>query len=296
MISFKQYLMEGGKATAVHGTSRANKQDIEAALKFVSKTIGIPIDVLVPNLLGSTGHTLTGKKKDSGDLDIAFEEGKYNREELIARMKRATGIDDVMQIGTGTFSFAVPASDGKKVQVDFMFVPSEKWARWGFHSDPDSAYKGLVRNNYLLDNVMKHTFEPGKDISVKDESGVEVVRVRRVFGRGEGLYRSFKVAPLRKDGKGRVGARKGTAVEVDAELKKLGHSGKFSADVDAILDPDVAAAWMFGKGTKASDLMSAEAVIKAIFKRRDHALIFKDVVADLKKAELAIPPEIAKFA
>lgn len=53
---------------------------------------------------------------------------------------------------------------------------------------------------------------------------------------------------------------------------------------------------MFGKGTKAKDIMSAEQVIKAIFKRKDHPAIFKDVVADFKRAGLDIPPEIQKFA
>jgi hypothetical protein len=294
--TFKQFLAEGGAATADHNTGRATKADIEAALAFVSKHTGIKQSELIPNLLGSTGHTLAGRKKDSGDIDIAFEEGKYDRDLLVDRMKKVTGMDKVHQTGSGTYSFAVPGAGDNKVQVDFMFVPSEKWARFGFHSALDSAYKGLVRNNYLLDNVMKHTFEPGKDITVKDAEGNEIVRVRRTFGRGEGVYRTFKVAPMRKDGKGRVQLRKGTPDEVEAQLKSIGHSGKFSKDVDAILDPDMAASFLFGKGTKAADLMSAEQVIKAIFKRKDHAAIFKDVVADLKQAELPVPAEIAKFA
>ena len=296
MKTFKQFLFEGGAATASFNTERATKADIEKALAFVSKHTGIPVEELMPNLLGSTSHTLSGKKKDSGDIDIAMEEGKYDRDDLVARMKKATGMDKVHQTGSGTFSFAVPGAGKKKVQVDLMFVPSEKWARFGFHSDPSSAYKGLVRNNYLLDNVMKHTFEQGKDITVKDEDGNEIVRVRRTFGRGEGVYRTFKVAPMRKTGKGRIALRKGTPEEVEALLKSIGHTGKFSKDIDAILDPDMAAAFLFGKGTKASDLMSAEQVIKAIFKRKDHPAIFKDVVADLQKADLPVPDELKKFA
>lgn len=295
-LTFKQFLVEGGAATASFNTERATKADIEAALNFVEKIIGIKRIHLEPNLLGSTRHTLSGKKKDSGDVDIAFEEGKYDREGMITKMKAATGMEKVHQTGAGTYSFAVPGVGKKKVQVDFMFVPSEEWARFGFHSDPDSAYKGLVRNNYLLDNVMKHTFVPGEDLTVSDEGGNEIVRVRRTFGRGEGVYRTFKAAPLRKDGKGRVQLKKVTPEEVEAVLKSIGHKGKFSKGADAILSPDAAAEFMFGKGTKAKDIMSAEQVIKAIFKRKDHAAIFKDVVADFEKAELPVPPELAKFA
>lgn len=293
-LTFKQFLMEGGAATAAFNTERATKADIEAALKFVEKHTGVPYEELIDNLLGSTGHTLSGKKKDSGDIDIAFEETKHSRAELVAKMKQATGMDKVNQIGTGTFSFAVPAVGKKKVQVDFMFVPSKEWAKFGFHSAADSAYKGAVRN-MLIHSVMKHTYEPGKDISVKDEAGTEVVRVRRVYGNAEGLYRTFKVAPMRKDGKGRVALRKGTPEEVDQILKSLGKSAKFSRDDDPILDPDEAAEFLFGKGTKAKDLMSAEQVIKAIFKRKDHAAIFKDVVASLEKEGLEVPTEIQQF-
>lgn len=295
MITFKQFLFEGGAATAAFNTSRATKADIKIALQRISEITGVSTAVLASNLLGSTPHTLAGKKKDSGDLDIAFEAGKYDREALVNKMKDA-GIEAGKPIGGNTFPFAVPVGNDRKVQCDFMFVPSEQWAKFGFHSAPESAYKGLVRNNFLIDNVMKHTFEPGKDLTVKDENGVEVVRVRRTFGRGEGIYRTHKAAPMRKDGKGRVALKKVAPAEVSQVLKQLGHKGAFSQNADPILSPDAAAEFMFGKGTQAKDIMSAEQVIKAIFKRRDHAAIFKDVIADFRENGIAIPSEIAKFA
>lgn len=204
MITFKQFLFEGGAATASFNTERATRADIIAALDFVERVTGIKRIHLEQKLLGSTGHTLSGKKKNSGDINIAFEDGKYDRADILSKMKAATGMDKVHQTGVGTYSFAVPGIGDKKVQVDFMFVPSEEWAQFGFHSSPDSTYRGLVRNNYLFDNVMKHTFVPGEDLTVSDEDGIEIARVRRTFGRGEGIYRTFKAAPLRKDGKGRV--------------------------------------------------------------------------------------------
>ena len=294
--TFKQFLMEGGAATSALNTTRATKADIEAALKFVEQHAGIPYDKLVDSLLGSTGHTLAGKKKDSGDIDIAVEEGRYDKKDLVEKMKAATGMDKVHQTGAGVFSFAVPTGKDRKVQVDLMFVPSEKWAKFGYHSAVDSKHKGSVRN-MLLVNVMKRIFEKDKDISVYDDKhDVEAVRVRRGFKMEGGLERLFRVAPMRKDGKGRVAPRKGTPEEVDAILKQLGRSDKFSRDPDPILDPDKAAEFMFGNGVKAKDLLSAEQVIKHIFKRPDHAEIFKDAIKDIEALDQPIPDEIRQFA
>ena len=295
MITFKQFLLEGGAATSDEHTARANQRDMQEALRFVEKHTGIPYDQLVANLLGSSGHTLAGKKKDSGDIDIAIEEGRYDRKDLVEKMRVATKMDKVQVTGGATYSFAVPVSGGKKVQVDFMFTPSEKWARFGYHAALDSKHRGVTRN-MLLVNTMKHIFEPGKDLVVKDVEGNEIVRVRRGFKMDAGLERLFRVAPMRKDGKGRVALRKATPDEVEAELKKLGHSGKFSKDPDTIMDPDKAAEFMFGKGVKAKDLLSTEQVIKQIYKLQDHAAIFKDAIKDLEKLELPIPDEIEKFA
>lgn len=295
MKTFKQFLTEGGAATNEFNTVRATKADIEAALDFVSKHTGIHRKKLEGNLLGSTGHTLAGKKKDSGDVDIALEDGMFDRDSIVAKMTKATGMGKVHPTGGATYSFAVPVGGGRKVQVDLMFVASEKWARFGYHSALDSEHRGVVRN-FLLVNVMKQMYEDGKDISVMDPKlDVEAVRVRRGFKMDGGLERLFRVAPLRKDGKGRVALRKGTPEEVDAILKQLGKKATFSRDADAILDPDKAAEFMFGKGVKASDILSAEQVIKQIFKRPDHAVIFKDAIEDIERADLPVPAEIKQF-
>lgn len=289
-------LLEGGAATSDFDTKRATKADIETALTFVEKHTGIARSKLVANLLGSTGHTLAGKKKDSGDIDIALEDGMFDRKAIVEKMRQATGMDKVKEAGGASYSFAVPVGGGKKVQVDLMFVASEKWARFGYHSALDSKHKGVVRN-MLLVNVMKRIFEKDKDISVYDDKhDVEAVRVRRGFKMDGGLERLFRVAPMRKDGKGRTAPRKATPDEVAAVLKQLGRSDKFSRDPDPILDPDKAAEFMFGKGVRAADILSTEQVIQQIMKRSDHAEIFKDAIKDIEAVEQPIPDEIKKFA
>lgn len=292
-LTFKQFLLEGGAATAAFHTTRATKDDIHLALQFVEKHAGIPYQQLKDNLLGSTGHTLAGIRETSGDIDIAVEDGRYGRQEVVQAMKDATGVKDVKAIGGNTYSFPVPTKGDKKVQVDLMFVPSEKWARFGYHSAANSKHKGAIRN-FLFDSLLKRVFEKDKDLSVT-EDGQEIARARRFFKRGEGLTRLFKLAPLRKDKKGRVALRKATPEEVAAELKRIGRTDKFSQDPDPILDPDKAAEFMFGKGVKAKDVLSAEQVIKLIEKRPDHVEIFKDAITTIEKEGLTVPEELEKY-
>ena len=295
MITFKQFLTEGGAATADFGTQRANKADMEAALKFIVKHTGLDMEELKGNLLGSTGHTLAGHRKDSGDIDIAFEEGKHDREELVAKMKAATGMDKVHQTGGGVFSFAVPAVGDKKVQVDFMFVPSEEWARFGFYSSHETKHKGVVRA-FLLMNLMKQLYVPGKDIQVKDEQGNEIIRVRRSFKPDMGLERLFSMAPMRKDGKGRTAIKKVKPEEIEAELKRLGRADTFSKDPDPIRDPQKAVTFMFGKGVKPGDIDTPEKIIALIKRRKDHATVLKNAAEDIVKTGLPLPDEMKDLA
>jgi hypothetical protein len=264
MITFKQFLLEGGAATASAGTVRATKRDIEIAVQFVSDATGIPASEITANLLGSTPNTLAGLKADSGDLDIAVDEQKYDREKVTAAMAKAVGAAPVKIVGS-TYSYPVPTYGGRKVQVDLMFFPSVEWARWFHHSDPKSQHKGVVRNQLLIATAI-NAQDLGKDLIVKDSSGNVVVKVRRALKSDEGLVRQHKVAALRKDGKGRTKSLvAATEKDIKLALKELGMEGaKFSMEKEQLLDPDAVAQKLFGKGTKAKDLMSAEQVAKKI--------------------------------
>lgn len=284
------------KSTAHLGTVRATAADIKNALDFVSKHTGISRDVLESGLVGSTKKTLAGKQPDSGDIDIAVEEGTVDMEATVAKMLRATGTNEIHRAGKGVYSFAVPVSGGRKVQVDLMFTPSREWAKWSFHSAVDSKYKAAVRS-LLLVNMMKQIFEPGRDLEVNDPvDGEPVIRVRRSFKADVGLERLFKVRPMRKDGKGRTkNLGKATAAEVQAELKRMGLDHKFDPNSDPITDPDRAAELMFGKGVKAKDTLSVEQLIAIIKKRKDAEIIFKNTMKDLEDADYPLPPELEKY-
>lgn len=282
------------KSTANLGTTRASANDIKSALKWVSKHAGIPLEDLRANLIGSTSHVLLGKKSDAGDVDVAVDESRHDRDEILKKMMDATAQGEVHRTGAGVFSFAVPVPGDRSVQVDLMFVPSAKWARWSFHSAPDSKYKGAVRS-LLFVNVMKRIFEPGKDLEIK-EGGETVVRARRSFKADVGLERLFKVARPRRDGKGRTKTlAKVTGAELRAELDRMGRDDRFSADPDPITDPDLAAELMFGRGVRAKDVMSVEQVVSLIKKRPDAELIFRGTMDDLRDMDLEVPPELERF-
>lgn len=298
MITFKTFLLEnhlfeGGKATQAAGTGRANKQDIEAALKFVSRVTGIAETKLRSNLLGSTSHTLNGIKPDSGDIDIAIEGAPSAHQELLQAMQNETGMKPV-KIGGNTFSFAVPTTGDRKVQVDLMFVPSEEWARWMYHSAEDSKHKGRIRNA-LLRSVAAHSTKEGEDLIVKDKSGHEIIRVRKSLKNDDGLIRLFKVAPLRKDGKGRTKSlAPATPKDVQAALKELGIDKQFSKSDDQTLTPDLVAAALFGKGVKAKDLMSTEQVVQRILKLPNAKQIVIDAIGNEMPME-EVPKELRHF-
>ena len=285
-----------GKSTSHLGTTRASADDIKSAIKFVAKHAVLDLDEKKTTLIGSTEKTLAGKQQDSGDIDIAVEEGSVDREAIIQKMLDATGTDEIHRAGAGVFSFAVPVPGGRKVQVDLMFVPSKKWAKWSFHSAPDSKYKGAVRSLLFVD-MMKQVWEKGRDLEVCDpDDGEPCIRARRSFKADVGLERLFKVRPMRKDGKGRTkNLAKTDGAGVAAELKRMGRDDKFDPNPDPITDPDQAAELMFGKGVKAKDVMSVEQIIELIKKRKDAATIFKNTMDDLKEQGLEVPPELEKY-
>lgn len=294
--TFKQFLFEGGKATEKLGTVRATQEDMKSALSFVSKHTGVSIEVLADRLLGSARLTYSGLQKDSGDVDIAMSEQEVDREKVVNAMSRAAG-NKPHVTGGSTYSFAVPVQNNRKVQVDLMFVPDVKWAKFSHHASEHSAHKSGVRNE-LLHSVLKFSMEPGKDLRVKDDAGNDIVRASRAYKLDKGVERIFKIAPARKDGKGRVkSVVSATPSEVQKTLNDLGHNGKFSDSPDVIRDPDLFAKLLFGPKVKAKDLMSAEQLINMIKKHKaDHAeAIFKDAVKGMKRLKFNVPSELKRY-
>ena len=144
-------LREGGNifkdANKVPVTIRINRENVDPTLKWLEKIVKLP---LVANKLGSTG-----KKETSGDLDIAIDEKKITKDELVARLakwveKNKPGEDLKLWVRKSGISvhFKTPIN-GKDlngyVQTDLMFG-DPVWLDFRMTgSNDDSAYGGAHR-------------------------------------------------------------------------------------------------------------------------------------------------------
>ena len=292
MLTFKKFLQESGKSTSKFETTRANKQDILAALEIVSKTLHIPVDTLKDDLLGTTKLTLSGKKKDSGDIDIAMSLSDFNMKDVDKLMLDAVNGEGSLNLGTKVGSYAVPVN-GKKVQVDLMFVPDKSWAKFAYHSayGTESKYPGAVRN-IILTTALAHTQEPGKDFVIRDNEGRVVARASKSMTLDTGMKRLFKKVKRLKSGELGKTLEKTDAEELAAFLKELGKDIKFSKEEEFTNNPDHVAEYIFGKNIKAKDIMTAEDVITLIKKLNNSKEILDASRKELEKVGLPIPSEL----
>ena len=293
MISFKQFLTESGKATAKFEVQRAEPADVKASLEFVSKALGIPYDTLKNDLLGSTELTLLGKKKDSGDVDIAMSLEDSDAEQINQKMLKASGGEGGYNAGTKVGSYAVPVN-GKKIQVDLMYVKNKEWAKFAYHSaiGRGSVYPGSVRNIIML-TALAHTQEPGKDFVMRDEDGKAIIRASKSVKLDSGMERLFKMAKVNaKTGKYNKTIETVDPKDIEAHLKSLGKDIKFSQEKEHTDVPDEVAAFIFGKGVKAADVMSAENVIKHIKKLKNANEIIEASRKELERLKLPVPKEL----
>lgn len=295
MISFKQFLMvEGGHATEKYGTTRVKQADVQASLKFVASTLGMDESKIRDSLLGSTELTLLGKKEDSGDVDIAMELKGANLDDIHKKMMKAVNDEGYFNHGGKIGSYAVPVN-GKKIQVDLMFVDNKEWAKFIFHSalGRGSKYPGSVRNS-LLFTALTFVQEPGKDFVHRDEEGNVIARASRSIKSNVGMERLFKRAKINpKTGKANKSLDTVTPDELEAHLKQLGKKIDFAKDTDVIDVPDKIAEFIFGKGVKAKDIMTPEnviALIKSNMKNPDK--ILAQARKELERNKLPVPTEL----
>ena len=293
MKTFKEFLLEGGNATSKYSTQRATSADIQKVLSKISTILSIPVDNLKADLLGSTGLTLKGIKKDSGDIDIAMNAQDSDITEIDKKMKAAVNGEGTYNSGTKVGSYAFPVND-KKVQVDLMFVNNKDWAKFIYHSaqGDGSNYPGAVRN-IILFTALAHTQKDGEDFVIRDESGKSVVRASKAIRMDSGMQRLFKMAKKNpKTGEYNKSVETVSPDELEAHLKEIGKDIKFSKDQDHTNNPDEVAAHIFGKGVKASDLMTAEDVIKQVNKLKNASEVKSAARKELERLKMEIPSEL----
>jgi hypothetical protein len=293
MISFKEFLVEGGLATASYNTTRANKKDILIAVKLVAKALGINENELKDDVLGSSRITMLGKKKDSGDVDIAYKlKDNESEEDVDKKMRQAFSGEGKLNKGLRVGSYAVPVGGDKKIQVDILFVDNKDWAKWIFHTDEDSKYNSSIRNELIL-AALAYSQKPGSEFVLRDADGKPYARASYSIRFGDGMKKLFKSAKYNEKNKRfNKSMQTVTPAELEKTLKDHNIDAKFSNDDIIINDPDAVANYIFGDKVKAKDLMTAEDVIKQINLLKNSKEILDHAKRQMIKRKFPIPDEI----
>lgn len=151
-------LTEGGNVfkdeTGRIKTQRINLRDIVPTVSWLEKVSGL---ALQDNMLGSTGQ-----KPTSGDLDLAVDSTRTDKQTLIDTLSqyvKQLGHDprDWIKKSGISVHFLTPIrgdSDQGFVQTDFMFLPKPNFSKFILKQDPNSEYKGATRN-VLINSMAK---------------------------------------------------------------------------------------------------------------------------------------------
>jgi hypothetical protein len=160
-------LLEGGNvfkdAEGKPVTRRIQQSEIPGTVQWLEKVTGLDLsqdrdDAGVPiKWLGSTG-----KKSDSGDLDLAVDANSTTKAQLKgvldAWAKRNNQDPKEWTKLTGeAVHFKTPVKGDPAlgyVQTDFMFMPNMEWGTFWLGGGTGSAYKGMYRN-ILMSSVAK---------------------------------------------------------------------------------------------------------------------------------------------
>jgi hypothetical protein len=151
-------IAEGGNvfkdSSGAPRTQRIDLADIRPTIQWLERVTGLP---LLDNMLGSTGQ-----KPTSGDLDLAVDSNRVQKDDLVRQLSdyvSRNGQDPrdwVRKSGTAVH-FLTPIggrADSGFVQTDFMFLAKPEFSKFILRQDPGSEYKGATRN-VLLNSMAK---------------------------------------------------------------------------------------------------------------------------------------------
>jgi hypothetical protein len=160
-------LLEGGNvfknADGSPATRRIRQVEIPGTVAWLEQLTGLDLSQdkdengIPVKWLGSTG-----KKPDSGDLDLAVDANEITKAELKGRLdawatKNKQDPRDWCRLTGEAVHFKTPIQGNPKsgyAQTDFMFMPNLEWGTFWLGSAPGSAYKGVFRN-VLMSSIAK---------------------------------------------------------------------------------------------------------------------------------------------
>jgi hypothetical protein len=174
-------LLEGGNvfkdADKQPLTRRIKREEIPATIAFLEKSTDIDFtldkdeDDVPIKWLGTTG-----RKADSGDLDLSVDAREVDKKELAAKLIGLFGKDSVRMSGDSVHLKTAIQGDAANgyAQTDFMFSDDPQFQQFSVRGGlPDSPYKGEHRHIVLASIArargMKYSYKHGLVDSETDQ-------------------------------------------------------------------------------------------------------------------------------
>lgn len=161
-------LLEGGNvfknADGSPATRRIKQDEVPGTIQWLEAVLGLDLSGAEDTDTGYPGRWLgsTGKKPDSGDLDLAIDANEISKEQVAATLTQwaaSQGLDPrewIKKAGEVHFKTPINGDPGQGfAQTDFMFFPNLDWGQFFYSGGVDSAYKGVNRN-ILMSSIAKH--------------------------------------------------------------------------------------------------------------------------------------------
>jgi len=305
MKRFKTFLKEGGNA--VKNVVRIKKEYVKPIFNRFYQLILKPLGLKKSEttFLGSTG-----KKKDSGDMDVAidytaiFKRSKTIKTiddlyDKIIQILKQNHIDykDMRQMGLISLAFPIYDENGKnyyidydkrgenkivaRVQIDIMPTDNLEYVSWSYYSptEEESKWKGLYRNEilyaiakYMDFKVLKKAFDKeGKEIPTEWE--------RYFFDLSKGLLKGRQT---------RIGKKGNIIKSIKTIEKKVIEK-----------NPDMITQMLFGPNVRANDVLTWEDAWELIHRpdfpyKNKLKDILKMTADGILKKGYPLPDELAK--
>lgn len=181
-------LVEGGNvfkdAEGEPLTRRILQAEIPSTVKWLEKITGLDF---TKDTDADTGYPIkwlgsTGKKPDSGDLDLAVDSNEIAKPDLKTHLDQwvaAQGANakDYVRLTGEAVHFKTPIkgdAENGYVQTDFMFMPDITWGIFWLSTVPNSQYKGMYRN-VLMSSIAKPLGYRASNKGITDRASNEVI-------------------------------------------------------------------------------------------------------------------------
>jgi hypothetical protein len=180
---------EGGNvfkdSSGIPLTQRIAQADVMPTVQWLEGITGLDLTSEKDSRDGQPVKWLgsTGRKIDSGDLDLSVDAAEMSKDQLTAVLTnwaRKTGVDParyVKKTGSAVHFFTAIKGDPKNgfVQTDFMFSNKPRWTQFVLSNDPRSQYKGALRNIMLNSMAKSLGYKLNQNDGIMDRASNELI-------------------------------------------------------------------------------------------------------------------------